>query len=394
MSIKVKIILTIVFLTIITSYLNAQGYITPKGCLNCPPHPTKEKIEVSFYYEKGNAECLRVQKLLEILATSSGNISLEFRDISLPSNKELLSMLVEIYKGLGQDEKVPAVFFENRLFIGYEDIYNNFYIPISTELERENPKTIVEKFFKFLRRLKIYIISSSGRVLGATVVTAGLIDGINPCAISILIFLIFSLSRLKSNRTQTFILGTSFIIGVFIAYLLIGLGLLRLVISPLFISIYNWMFIIMGILAFIIGGLSILDFYYIKKGDTRKITLQLPLRYKKLSHSVIRNTSLTSLFVIFWIGILMSLIEFPCSGQVYLPTVTLIGNPINNIKPFLLLLLYNLMFVLPLIAIVIASTLWLSSEKISIFVSKNLALTKLLTASFFFLIGIYMLILS
>ncbi|MBC7321379.1 hypothetical protein H5T89_12140, partial [bacterium] len=377
---KLKFILILVSLTIITSYLNAQGYITPKGCLNCPPHPTKEKIEVSFYYEKGDLECLRTQKLLEILSASSGNISLQMRDISLPNNKELFDMLFGIYhKGLNRDKKVPAIFFENKLFIGYKEIYDNFYLPIITEIEEKSSENIKGKISKFLRKVKIYTINSSGNLLGATIIIAGLIDGINPCAISILIFLIFSLSRLRSRRNQTLALGVSFIFGVFISYLVIGLGLLKLIISPLFASVYNWIFTSMGVLAFIIGGFSILDFYYARERNTRRIKLQLPLRYKRLSHSVIRNTSITNLFIVFWIGVLMSFIEFPCSGQVYLPTVTLIGNPINSVKPFFLLFLYNFMFILPLIAIVVLSTLWLSSEKISTFVSKNLALTKLLT---------------
>lgn len=395
MPIRVKIILVLAFLIITNSYLSAQGYIVPKGCLNCPPHPIKEKIEMSFYYEKGNPECIKVQKLLEILSLFSSNISLQMRDITLSNNKELFDILMEIYyKNLNQKKKVPAIFFENKMLIGYEDIYNEIYLPIMAAIERKPPKTIQERISNFLREMKIYIISSSGGLLSTTVMIAGLIDGINPCAISILIFLIFSLSKLKDKRKQIVTSGLSFILGIFVTYLFIGIGLLKLTITSLFISIYNLVFIGMGILAFVLGGLNILDFYYARKGNIRKIKLQLPLRYKKLSHFIIRKVSLTNLLIIFCIGALMSLIEFPCSGQVYLPTITLIGNPLSNFRPFLLLLLYNLMFILPLIGIVIVSILWLSSEKVSIFISQKLTLIKLSTAIFFFLIGTYMLILS
>lgn len=395
MPIRVKIILVLAFLIITNSYLSAQGYIVPKGCLNCPPHPIKEKIEMSFYYEKGNPECIKVQKLLEILSLFSSNISLQMRDITLSNNKESFDILMEIYyKNLNQKKKVPAIFFENKMLIGYEDIYNEIYLPIMAAIERKPPKTIQERISNFLREMKIYIISSSGGLLSTTVMIAGLIDGINPCAISILIFLIFSLSKLKDKRKQIVTSGLSFILGIFVTYLFIGIGLLKLTITSLFISIYNLVFIGMGILAFVLGGLNILDFYYARKGNIRKIKLQLPLRYKKISHFIIRKVSLTNLLIIFCIGALMSLIEFPCSGQVYLPTITLIGNPLSNFRPFLLLLLYNFMFILPLIGIVIVSILWLSSEKVSIFISQKLTLIKLSTAIFFFLIGTYMLILS
>jgi len=390
---KIIFYLILVFLILKSSPLNAQGYIIPKGCLNCPPHPIKEKLEVSFFYEKGDLECLRVQKLLETLSVSSGSIVFQMRDISLSNNREIFDMLVDIYQGgREQSKKVPAIFTENRLFVGYRDIYNNFYLPLISEIEKESSNSIRDWLSKILRRIKLSIINASEGLLSVAVVTAGLIDGINPCAISILIFFIFSVSKLENTRNLILPSGISFILGVFLAYLLIGMGLLKLLTSHLLVSIYNWIFTSMGVLAFSICGISLLDFYYAKKKETRKIKLQLPLSFKKISHSLIRTVSAKNLPIVFGIGILMSIIEFPCSGQVYLPTITLIGNPLSSLRPFLFLLLYNLMFILPLIVIVVLSILWTSSERISSFVSKYLPATKLLTAILFFLLGIYMLI--
>lgn len=392
---KNKLILILIFSSIFVTtslYLNAQGYIAPKGCLNCPPHPTKEKVEVSFYYKKGNPDCIRVQKLLELLSLFSGSMSLQTRDISLPENREMLDILFEIYySGQENVEKFPAIFIGNKLFVGYRDIYENFYLPLMSELQKEPPKTIKDKLSRFLKEVKIFFIDNFGKFLGITVIIAGLIDGINPCAISLLIFFIFSLSRLKGDGKLMLSIGFNFILGIFISYFFIGIGLLKLIISPLFISMYNWIYIVIGVLAFIISGISIWDFYYAKNKETRNIKLQLPITLKRIGHSLVRDISLVkNPSLIFGLGVIMSFIEFPCSGQVYLPTVTLIGNPLSNIKPFLLLLLYNFMFILPLIIIVVVSILWSSSDRASQFVSKNLALTKLITAVLFFLLGAYM----
>jgi len=393
---KDKIIsyLILVFLILKSSLLNAQSYMIPKGCLNCPPHPIKEKLEVSFFYEKGDLECLRVQKLLETLPMSSGSIVFQMRDISLSNNREIFDMLVDIYQGgREQSKKVPAIFTGNTLFVGYRDIYNNFYLPLISEIEKEPSNSIKDWLSKVLRRIKLSIINSSEGLLSVAVVTAGLIDGINPCAISILIFFIFSVSKLENTRNLILTSGISFILGVFSAYLLIGIGLLKLLISPLLVSIYNWIFSSMGVLAFFICGISLLDFYYAKKKETRRIKLQLPLSFKKVTHSLIRTILTKNPLIVFVSGILMSAIEFPCSGQIYLPTITLIGNPLSSLRPLLFLLLYNLMFILPLLIIVILSILWTSSERISSFVSKYLPVTKLLTAILFFLLGTYMLML-
>ncbi|MGC8970883.1 MAG: cytochrome c biogenesis CcdA family protein, partial [bacterium] len=269
----------------------------------------------------------------------------------------------------------------------------NFYLPLMSELRKETPKTIKDKLSRFLKEVKIFFINNFGKFIGITVIVAGLIDGINPCAISLLIFFIFSLSKLRGPKKLMLFAGSSFISGIFISYFLIGIGVLELVINPLYLSIYNWLYITIGILALIISGISLWDFYCAKNKKTRNIKLQLPIGLKRIGHSLIRDISIIkNPLLIFGLGVITSFIEFPCSGQVYLPTVTLIGSPLSSIKPFLLLLLYNFMFILPLIAILVVSILWFSSEKISRFVSKNLALTKLMTAGLFLLLGVYMLV--
>jgi len=379
-----------IFLICFSIFLLGATYFQIKGCLNCPGSPVEEKIPVSYYYEKGNPECIKITKLLQILSSNYGELGITMEDIDNPGVKDWLVYLNKIYKGSSKIE-VPAVFVGGQLFlVGYKEIYKGLEDVIS-QLEGEYPKDFRRTLLKIFRRLKIFIITSSGSILITTVITAGLVDGINPCAISLLIFLISSLGKIQDVKRRILSMGMSFILGSFLAYFIIGLGILKFVTSPLFVSVYNFVYIAFGVLAILFGILSIVDAYYARMSQIRKMKLQLPMGIKKFSHYFVRNISKTNIIVGFLLGILMSLFEFPCSGQVYLPTITLIGNPLSGSKQFLFLVIYNFMFVLPMILVVLASTYYFSSLEISSFVSRNLFKVKILTALLFFVLGSYML---
>jgi len=90
------------------------------------------------------------------------------------------------------------------------------------------------------------------------------------------------------------------------------------------------------------------------------------------------------------IGALTSLVEFACTGQLYLPVISLIGGQVKG--QFLLYLLsYNIMFIVPILVIVLVSSFWVSSKELSNIISRNLIPIKLLDAVLFFTLGVYML---
>jgi cytochrome c biogenesis protein CcdA len=380
-------------LTCFSIFLLGVTYFQIKGCLNCPGSPVEAKIPVSYYYERGNPECIRATKLLQILSSNYGELEIKMEDIDKPEVKDWLAYLNNTYRGSSKIE-VPAVFVGEQLFlVGYKEIYKGLLEEVIPQIENEYPRNFKRVLLKILRRLKISMVTFSGSMLATTVITAGLVDGINPCAISLLIFLISFLGRFQNAQKRILSMGISFILGSFLTYFMIGLGILKLVTTPLFVTIYNFVYIVFGILAILLGILSIVDAYYAKRTQIRKMKLQLPMGIKKVSHYFVRNIPNTNIIVGFLLGILMALFEFPCSGQVYLPTITLIGNPLSGGKQLLLLSIYNFMFVLPLILIVLASTYYLTSSEISSFISRNLFKVKILTALLFFILGTYMLFL-
>lgn len=389
--------ITKIILILLFNFILGATPFQIRGCLNCPGSPIEEKISVIYYYEESNVECIKTIKLLQTLASHYGELEIKMENIKDSTTRDQLLYLFSIYRK-SQEVKIPTVFIGNQLFlVGYEEIRKGLFKDVIPSLEREYPKTFRGEIKKIFISLRIFILNFSESFLIPTIIMAGLIDSINPCAISILIFLISFMGRIQGLRENLLPIGGSFILGSFLAYFAIGLGVLKFVNSQFIIRIYNFLYIIFGLLTIILGILSILDAYYAKRYEIDKIKLQLPMKIKKLSHYFIRQISyksilLTSSFT-FLIGFLMSLLEFPCSGQIYIPTITLIGNPLNKNDSLLLLALYNLMFTLPLILIVLVSSCYLSSSKIANFISKNLFRIKILTALLLFALGTYMLLL-
>lgn len=236
----------------------------------------------------------------------------------------------------------------------------------------------------------------------AAVMVAGLLDGINPCAFSTIVFFLSFLALAGFNLRQMALVCLSFVSAVFLTYLGLGLGVFagleRLQVFSAFSKYFDTA---VGWLAIILGLVSLYDYACFKRGsDNKEMILRLPVFIKNTIHKSMRaikdsgRTGMTRLlFVSFIIGVAVSLLESVCTGQVYLPTITFILKmKVMWWRAFLLLALYNAMFILPLIAVSVSVLCGVNSEWWAAVVRGNLGRVKLATALFFFCLGIFMLL--
>jgi hypothetical protein len=115
--------------------------------------------------------------------------------------------------------------------------------------------------------------------------------------------------------------------------------------------------------------------------------LQLPDFLKKRIHKTIRERSRSGRYLLASLGagFVISLLEFTCTGQVYLPTLLFVTNiPALRGSAFLYLLLYNAMFITPLLTIFGVVYWGVTSEQLSLFLQKRASAIKLATALIFF----------
>ena len=174
------------------------------------------------------------------------------------------------------------------------------------------------------------------------VIFAALVDSINPCAFAVLIILIAYLTSLGERR-RIAVVGCTYIATVFIVYFIAGLGLLTFVQG---IGLTGIVFTFAAVVAIIAGLINIAEVLL-----KREIfTLAIPVSQKDAIDRYIKKASVPSAIVL---GALVAMVELPCTGGIYLAILGLLGDRMTLAEGIPYLLLYNLIFVLPLILILI-----------------------------------------
>lgn len=187
------------------------------------------------------------------------------------------------------------------------------------------------------------------------VVVAGLIDGINPCAFTVLLLFVAAVASMyreagsttrDATRTRLFLFGGVFIAAIFATYLTLGTGLLK----TSTVLIQNHVGSRFGALAAVFLGLwMVKDSFFPGWGPQ----LSAPAGLGKLVRDWGQRATLTSMF---GLGVLVGLCTVPCSGAIYVAILSMLALQENFVRSYLYLVLYNLMFVAPLLAILVAAS--------------------------------------
>lgn len=178
-----------------------------------------------------------------------------------------------------------------------------------------------------------------GLVLGSAA-----IDSINPCAIGVLILMISVILGGHKSVGRMLYLGGLYILAIFITYLLAGLGLLFFLGSiPLFVTEY--ISITVGSIIVLLGLLEIKDYFWYG----RWFSLGIPVLFAKKIHNLAKNLTIPGVILT---GAFVAGVELPCTGAPYLAIITILSTNFN-LSAFLLLVLYNVVFVLPLVVILL-----------------------------------------
>jgi hypothetical protein len=206
------------------------------------------------------------------------------------------------------------------------------------------------------------------------------------------------------KRKQMFILGSFFILAVFITYLLIGFGLFEFFRQlEIFSFLAKVIYYLTAILALVLGVMSFYDYLVYKKTkDPESVSLKLPEIIKQRIHSAIRQKTdrrvdpslakgswLKLAFAALSCGFIVSILESVCTGQMYLPTIIyILGVEHLRFKALLFLALYNLMFILPLVIIFIMALWGMTSETFARIAKNHLAKIKIATSAIFLGLGL------
>ena len=226
------------------------------------------------------------------------------------------------------------------------------------------------------------------------VIGAGLIDGLNPCAFATIVFFIAYLAFIGRRGSDLILTGVAFTLGVFIAYLLLGLGLLRIL---ELIDLARWgryFYIIVALLCLILAVLNLSDFFKARQGKVEEMQMRLPISLRRQVHRIIREGAGVGAYMAasFVTAFLVSLIELACTGQVYVVILSALSHPTLRGQAFGYLVLYNLAFVVPLIAVFLLALFGVSSGELARVVERHTATVKLFTALLFLGLGLWLML--
>ncbi|MEI7857470.1 MAG: cytochrome c biogenesis protein CcdA [Methanomicrobiales archaeon] len=332
------------FLLLLISPALAQESCTVS--IPCPDEPgvtaTGDQVQpicMYFFYGQGCPHCERVKPVIDALAVKYPQVQLKTYEIYFNTTNQ--KMFKEFLTRYGvTEEGVPTLFIGDRALVGETAIKTQLEDRIVwyTHNSSECPAT-----FNKVGGLP-YDLSPAKPVdlTLPSILIAAVIDSINPCAFAVLIFLLAYLTSLGERR-RIALVGCTYIATVFVVYFIAGLGLLTVVQQT---GLTGIVFTFAAVVAIVAGLINIAEVLL-----KREIfTLAIPVSQKGAIERYIRRASIPSAIAL---GALVSMVELPCTGGIYLAILGLLGDRMTVIEGIPYLLLYNLIFVLPLILILI-----------------------------------------
>lgn len=380
----------IAVIVVILALLGALNFNTIHGGL-FGPSPSKDtpiysplssstqNITVFYFYGEGCLHCENVKPFLIELTSKYPNLDLiQLEVYHNTTNQNLFSRFQKDYNITTVG--VPTIFVGNYALIGDTQIKDNIekiILQIIQQTPNSTPLGIPPRN---------PLISGGGCPVTTPsltlplVVTCALIDSINPCAFAVLVFLLLSIITLESRR-RVLAVGSAYILAVFFFYLLSGIGMFSFVLQFGFSQI---LFLAAAVIAILLGLVNVIDVFRKNEG----FILAIPESKKDLIEKYIRNVSIPAAFIL---GILVGIFELPCTGGIYLAILGLMSKTLTISQGLPYLLLYNFIFVMPLIAILLIISFGLSPEQVNSWRLENRRMLRFIIGLVMIVIGALML---
>lgn len=340
-----KIVLLMFFVIFLIPYVSAEN----------------QSVKIYSFFGEGCPHCSKLKTFLDEM--ESKYPSLEVNEYEVYFNNDNREVFQEISSAYGnQIEGVPTVFIDDKYIVGFSD-------SIGETIEQEIVRCLevdcgdpADKI-KSTETMKI----SGGKspledpektklkknLTLSAVIGAALIDAINPCAFAVLIILLATICGAGSCRKALFA-GLAFTASIYISYLLMGIGLYSAIQAAHFT---HWFYGIVAVLAILIGLFNLKDYFWYG----RWFTMEVPKSWRPKLKGLLRGV--TSVPGAFFIGFAVSLFLLPCTSGPYIVILGLLAKTATRNYALGMLLLYNLIFILPMLIITLGVYFGLTTTK-------------------------------
>lgn len=337
-----KILFLFIFLLAFTSNIKAE-----------------EKVNLYLFYGDGCPHCAKEKEFLNNLQKEYTNLEIKTYEVWYSEdNNKLLDKVKNAFKN--DSKYVPFTVIGTKVYVGYND---NIASQIETTIayySKNKARDVVYEIINGIEvgEIKEDIITDINKFklpffgdinakeisLPILAIVIGFIDGFNPCAMWVLLFLISMLLGMK-NRKRMWILGLTFLITSALVYLMFMVSWLKIALS---ISSIGYVRIIIALVA-LIGGIVNLYSYF--KSDDSGCNVVNDKKRKKMFGKIKKLTSERS-FILALVGVMglaisVNIVELACSaGLPLIFTQILAINTLNPLQYWFYIFLYILFFLI------------------------------------------------
>jgi len=348
------------------------------------------KVILYEFYGDGCHYCANLNSFLDKTKYDYSNLEVNSYEVWYnPDNLKLLEYMAESYNA--NIKGVPVVFINDKIFNGFNDNIENSIIkeinycqsnPCEDPIKRVG-ENVTEIFSNETNPI------TPEKLTTFKIVSLAIVDAVNPCALAVLtLMLIAILTYNPRNKKNVLLAGLAFTLSVFIMYFVYGLIIIKFfqliqAISSVRLFLYKFL----AVIAILLGFLNIKDYFMYKPGAVgTEMPLMLRPKVKKLISKV------TSPKGAFGVGIFVTLFLLPCTIGPYLIAGGLLST-MEIIKTIPPLLLYNLIFIIPMIFITFLVYLGISKvDDVSGWKDRNIRKLHLIAGLIMFILGIIMLL--
>jgi hypothetical protein len=355
-------------------------------------------VSLEFFFEQGCDACVRVRGEIfpEVERRYADGYRLQEYDIAVATNYLRLAGWLDRL-GIRDNAPVLLVVDGREALAGFEGIRDGVFAALDRAMARrlafagraEGGAGAVAEEGGVLRR------HVAGFTL-AGIVAAAAVDSINPCMMATLVFFLSLLSVLHVGARRMMLAGGAFVVASYVTYFLLGLGLLGVLRAMTAVQWVRRVFEAVMLLTLVVFSfLSFLDAArYRRTGRGDSLSLRLPDGLQRRIHAVMKRGLHRRHLVVggLGIGVLVTLMESVCTGQVYVPALALMIKSGQTVARCVMYLgLYNLIFVMPLVILLGLTSAGLGTPALVEWSRRNVVFSKVSLGLFFVIMAVMML---
>jgi glutaredoxin len=317
--------------------------------VSCQQSESNGSVELVFFWREGCPHCSDEKEFLAELEEKYPELVI--KSYEAKQHIELFEEYAQRYNTTTQ--YVPVTFVGGRVIQGFNNRHflgNTIESLIKREISKNKNETCQSEDNDYISVPFIGLIDPNTISLPVFTVSIGLLDGFNPCAMWVLMFLLTLLVHAKS-RKRMLLIGGIFVISSGIIYFMFMAAWLN---AFLYIGLQDWSRLLIGALAIAAGLINLKDFIWFKKGLSLTIPESAkPKLFERMRSVVNEKNKVTMIVGTAALAVFVNFIELACTAgfpAIYTRILTL--RNLSPIEYYLYLSLYNIFYVLPLLVIV------------------------------------------